>query len=273
MVQGAVMRPYLGFIEAPNLNILDCVSVLISGYVVSTYLYPYLAERNIRLPTGIKFAVGCAFGSFAILWSLLVEHMIHAEYARSGDRISVMWQAPSYVLIGAGEIFSISTAYEVAFTASPPNKKAFACAFNLFCIGGIPNMLSLCLYRLCETWFQNSNGSGNIRMIEDYAEAHVAKYFLVLLGIVLLGVTVNLIPTITSWVTSVERKAAEASMASTPKLTPKSSPRKKPQSKETDALLSSPARRHKKYLAEAKGPSIYRANTMKAEFAKKPRKK
>lgn len=272
MVQGAVMQPYLGFIEAPNLNILDCLSVLVSGYVVSTYLYPYLAERNIKVPTGIKFAVGSAFGSFAILWSLIVEHMIHSEYARSGDRISVMWQAPSYILIGAGEIFSISTAYEVAFTASPPNKKAFACAFNLFIMGGIPSMLTLCMYRLCETWFQNSSGSGNIRMIEDYAEAHVAKYFLVLLGIVLLGVTVNLIPTIISWVTSVERKAAEAAMASTPKLTPKSSPCKKQQSKESIPLLSS-TRRHKKYFAEAEGPSIYRANTMKAEFSRKPRKK
>jgi POT family proton-dependent oligopeptide transporter len=76
--------------------------------------------------------------------------MIHSEYARSGDRINVLWQAPSYILFGAGEIFSISTAYEVAFPASPPNKKAFACKFNLFCIGGIPNMLSLGLYCICE---------------------------------------------------------------------------------------------------------------------------
>jgi dipeptide/tripeptide permease len=86
--------------------------------------------------TGYKFALGSAFGACAILWSLLLESMIHNEYARSGERINVVWQAPSYILIGAGEIFSISTAYEVAFIASPPNKKAFACAFNLFCIGG-----------------------------------------------------------------------------------------------------------------------------------------
>lgn len=95
-----------------------------------------LAKNNIKLGTGYKFALGSAFGTCAILWSLILESMIHNEYARSGGRINVVWQAPSYILIGAGEIFSISTAYEVAFIASPPDKKAFACAFNLFCIGG-----------------------------------------------------------------------------------------------------------------------------------------
>jgi dipeptide/tripeptide permease len=273
MVQGSVMKPFLGFIEAPNLDILDSVSVLVCGYFVSTYIYPYLASKNIKIPTGIKFALGSGFGVLAILWSLLVEQMIHSEYARSGQMINVLWQSPSYILIGAGEIFSISTAYEVAFTASPPNKKAFACAFNLFCIGGIPNMLSLCLYRLCEQWFQNSSGVGNIRLIKDYAEAHVANYFLVLLGIVLFGVAVNLIPSVSTWIASVERRAAEASMANTPKPTPKSTPktRQGAASKESEPLLA--ARKHKKYLEQAKGPDLYRANTMKAEFAKKSQKK
>ena len=100
----------------------------------------FLAKKNIKLATGYQFAIGSTFGACAILWSLLLEWMIHTEYARSGGRVNVVWQAPSYILIGAGEIFSISTAYEVAFTASPPNKKAFACAFNLFCIGGMLNM-------------------------------------------------------------------------------------------------------------------------------------
>ncbi|KAL7483235.1 hypothetical protein ACHAW6_008880 [Cyclotella cf. meneghiniana] len=268
MVQGAVMKPYLGFIEAPNLDILDAVSVLVSGYIVSTYVYPYLARHNVKLATGIKFALGSALGALAILWSLLVEQMIHSEYARSGDRINVLWQAPSYILIGAGEIFSISTAYEVAFTASPPNKKAFACAFNLFCIGGIPNVLSLGLYRLCEQWFQNSSGSGNIRMVKDYAEAHVVNYFVVLLGIVMFGVGVNLIPSVGSWIASVERRAAEASVSNTPKPTPKSTPKMRQQPKssgsgrETDPLIL--AKSHKKYLQQGKGPQIYRMNTMKA---------
>ena len=276
MVQGAVMKPLFGVIEAPNLDIIDSISVLVFGYLVSTFLYPHLARRNIKIATGYKFALGSILGASAILWSLVVEKMIHAEYAKSGERINVAWQAPSYMLIGAGEIFSISTAYEVAFTASPPNKKAFACAFNLFCIGGIPNMLSLGLYRMCETWFQNDAGSGNIHLIRDYSEAHVANYFCVLFGIVALGVFVNLTPSVRNWIASVEKKAADASsgsVANTPKATPTTKKCKisKQGGKETDPLLS--ARDHKKYLNEGKEPQIYRMNTMKAEFAKKPNKK
>lgn len=40
MVQGAVMEPFLGFIEAPSMDILDSVSVLVCGYFVSSYVYP-----------------------------------------------------------------------------------------------------------------------------------------------------------------------------------------------------------------------------------------
>jgi len=270
MVQGAVMEPFLGFIEAPSLDILDSVSVLVAGFIVSSYVYPFLAKSNMKLATGYKFALGSAIGALAILWSLLVEKWIHEEYNRSGGRINVVWQAPSYILVGMGEIFSISTAYEVAFTASPPNKKAFACAFNLFCIGGIPNMLSLVLYRLCERWFQNNSGSGNIGRINDYAEAHVAKYFWLLFVIALLGVGVNLLQPVKNWISSVENVAAKASsLSGTPK--PSRAKRGTEEKKETDPLLTT--EKHIKYLEEGEGPLIYRMNTMKAEFSKKKARK
>lgn len=266
MVQGGVMDPLFGFIEAPSMDILDSVSVLVSGYFVSTFLYPFLARRNIKLATGYKFALGSAIGALAVLWSLLVESLIHREYARTGGKINVLWQAPCYILIGLAEIFSISTAYEVAFTASPPNKKAFACAFNLFCIGGVPNMVSLGLYRMCETWFQNNAGHGNIGRIKDYSEAHVAKYFWVLCGIVMLGVFVNLLPPVRKWIAFVEDRAARAassSMPSTPKL---ASTDKAKKNGENEPLLK--AKKHIKYLEEGTQARIYRANTIKAEYTR-----
>ena len=172
----------------------------------------------------------------------------------------------SLPLQGLAEIFSISTAYEVAFTASPPNKKAFACAFNLFCIGGVPNMVSLGLYRMCETWFQNNAGHGNIGRIKDYSEAHVAKYFWVLCGIVMLGVFVNLRPPVRKWIAFVEDRAARAassSMPSTPKL---ASTDKAKKNGENEPLLK--AKKHIKYLEEGTQARIYRANTIKAEYTR-----
>jgi len=197
--------------------------------------------------------------------------MIHEEYARTGGRINVIWSAPSYILIGAGEMFSISTGYEVAFTASPPNKKAFACAFNLFCIGGVPNLVSLILYHLCQRWFQTNSGSGNIGKIENYSEAHVANYFWVLFGIIVSGMIVNLQRSVREWIKSVEQRAANAlsrSVPNTPK-TPRGRASKRKDDdagKETDPLLK--AKKHMKYLERGTEASIYRANTMKAEFSK-----
>ncbi len=168
-------------------------------------------------------------------------------------------------------MFSISTGYEVAFTASPPNKKAFACAFNLFCIGGVPNLVSLVLYRMCQRWFQTDSGNGNIGKIENYSEAHVANYFWILFGIIVLGMAVNLHRSVREWIKSVEQRASNAlsrSLPSTPK-TPRSRASKRKNDdaeKETDPLLK--AKKHMKYLERGTERIIYRANTMKAEFSK-----
>ncbi len=178
----------------------------------------------------------------------------------------MLWQAPSYILIGAGEIFSISAGYEVAFMASPPNKKAFACAFNLFCIGGLPNVVSLALYQTCRRWFQNASGSGNIGRIKDYSEAHVANYFWVLFGIILFGVVINSCQPVRAWITSVEQRAANAaskSVPSTPKV--RSVPFEK-KSTEADPLLKE--KEKLRYLEQGTQANLYRANTMKAEFSK-----
>ena len=63
----------------------------------------FLARNQIKLATGYKFAIGSAIGACAIVWSLLLEKMIHDEYSRSGGKLNVIWQAPAYILIGAGE--------------------------------------------------------------------------------------------------------------------------------------------------------------------------
>ena len=273
MVQGAVMDPFLGVIEAPSMDILDTLSVLICGYFVSSHLYPYLATNNIKFATGYKFALGCAFAACAILWTILVESMIHVEFARTGKKVNVIWTAPSYILIGAGELFAISACYEVAFTASPANKKAFACAFNLFCIGGVPSLVSLALFRICGPWFQANDGSGNIGTIDKYSEAKVGNYFWVLFWIIIAGLILNVYRPVVKWINTVEQRAANAlsrSIPSTPK-TPRSEvlSERKGTDVETDPLLKAKAKKQMQYLEEDASTSIYRANTPKAGFAKK----
>jgi POT family proton-dependent oligopeptide transporter len=208
IVQGTVMRKAFGVIDAATMNTLDCLSVLGFGWLTGNYIYPALAKRGFKVPTTYKFAIGSVFGALAIVWALVVEHMIHQSYYNHQGAISILWQAPSYILIGWGEIFAVSAAYEAAFTASSPDKKALSSAINIFCVGGIPNVICIGLYQACHGWFQSSRGTGNIQHLSEYASAHVYKYFLVLLAILIFGVFVNTRSSVRAFVESVEYKAA-----------------------------------------------------------------
>jgi proton-dependent oligopeptide transporter, POT family len=123
IVQGTVMSNAFGVLDVASMNSLDAISVLFFGSLTANFFYPYLAKRGIKIPTTYKFAIGSALGSMAIAWAIVVEQMIHSTYHSTGEKVNVLWQAPCYLLIGLGEIFAVSAAYEVAFTASPPDKK------------------------------------------------------------------------------------------------------------------------------------------------------
>jgi POT family proton-dependent oligopeptide transporter len=209
MIQGAVMKPAAGFIDAAIMHNFDAVSVLLCGFIVANYLYP---NMNGKICTATKFAIGSFLGSLAVLCALIVEYHIHSVYNKTEGKISILWQTFSYVLIGAGEIFAVSTAYEVAFAIAPREQKALSSAFNLFCIGAVPNFICIGLFHMCKHWFTNKQGYANIETIKDYSEAHVHKYFWLLLIMNLVGVVVNLMPTVRDWVSSIEEEAKFSSI-------------------------------------------------------------
>jgi POT family len=265
IVQGTVMNKAFGFLDAATINSVDALSVLVFGSFTATYVYPALARRNIELYTTHKFALGSCLGALSILWALVVDYMIRAEYDASQEHISVLWQAPSYILIGCGEIFAVSAAYEVAFTASSPRTKALASATNIFCVGGIPNLLCVVLYHACRGWFRNEyDGTANISHLEQYVTARVDKYFWVLVTILLFGTAVNLTPAVRDFVASIEQRAED--MVKTPMLM------KRPLTRggggdggETTPLL------RKQFLQG--GPSLYRASSIHAGPSRQQRAK
>lgn len=266
IVQGTVMSNAFGVIDVASMNSLDCLSVLCFGYITANYIYPALNSRGIKLPTTHKFAIGSCLGSCAICWALFVDYLIHRSYAETGEKICVLWQAPSYILIGWGEIFAISAAYEVAFTASSPDKKVLASATNIFCVGGLPNVFCIFLYHSCSRWFQNSRGTTDIAHIDDYATAHVSKYFMVLLCIMLAGVVINTLPSVRDFVADVEDRAVD--IVKTP-LIRKGGRFRDPESDErsplvNDSVLTPKSKRYQQYLKYGSGPTLYKAASMKA---------
>lgn len=265
IIQGTVMKKAFGFIDAASMNNADAISVLFFGYVVGTYFYPALANRGIKIPTTYKFAIGSGLGSLAIAWAIFMEYKIRNSYQATGEKVDIMWQSISYVLIGAGEIFAVSAAYEAAFNASPPEKKVLASALNLFCVGGIPNILCIGLYQACRRWFLNSRGIATIHRLEDYATTRIDSYFFVLLGISLVGVFINILPSVKDFVASIEEKASK--MVKTPIMKRSPAHRRRASRDYSSEDEESPmlrAKRHQAYLKYGSGPVLYKQGSMRA---------
>jgi proton-dependent oligopeptide transporter, POT family len=275
---------FFGLIDAACMNNADAIAVLFFGYVIGSKLYPFLADRGLRIPTSYKFAMGSLLGALAIGWALMVEGMIHASFQATGEPVSILWQAPSYILIGAGEIWAVSAAYEAVFNASAPDKKVQASAINLFFNGAVPNFICIFLYNVCAPWFRNSHGTTNITHLRDYATANIANYFWVLFIISMGGVIANVLPMTRQFIQNVEEKASES--IKTPK-TPH-----RPPTAERRRAASAAARlgeeetsesdeeeeedeeaqllrmhRHQLYLKYGSGPVLHKAGSMRAGAA------
>mmetsp|Transcript_20661 Transcript_20661/g.31506 ORF Transcript_20661/g.31506 Transcript_20661/m.31506 type:complete len:313 (-) Transcript_20661:111-1049(-) len=269
IVQGSVMKP-CGMIDAPMMNNADAISVLAFGYIIGNIIYPELNRRQIKIPTTHKFAIGSAFGAVAVGCAIITDYQIHRVYKERGEAISILWQSFPYFLIGIGEIFAVSAAYEVAFTVAPAKKKSLASAANLFMVGGAPNVFCIYLYNACRSWFLNANGLAHIHKLSDYSTAKVVNYFWLLEAIAMFGVIVNLLPPVKNWVASIEEAAAEA--VKTPMNTPMIRKNLKQRRKDRGGTNSNndeetpliKAKKHADYLKYGSGPELRKFGSMRA---------
>jgi hypothetical protein len=277
ILQGTVMKDF-GVLDAPMMNNVDALSILALGYVIGNRLYPALAARGIKIPTTYKFALGSALGSLAVGSAILTDYRIHRAYRETGEAVTVLWQVFPYFFIGVGEIFAVSSAYELAFTVAPAEMKAVASAANLFMVGGLPNLFCFALYNLCRGWFLNAKGDAKISRLEDYATAKVVNYFWVLEAVTLLGVAINLLPPIRRWVESVEETASDAvkSPMNTPRIRRNLVKRREGRDGATGPDEETPlfrAQQHAAYLKCGDGPELLKMGSMRAGGPMKAKRK
>ena len=268
IVQGSVMENF-GLVDASMMNNADAISVLAFGYVIGNIFYPALNSREIKIPTTYKFAIGSAFGAAAVGCAIATDYQIHRVYRETGEAISVLWQAFPYFLIGIGEIFAVSAAYEVAFTVAPANMKALASAANLFMVGGAPNVFCIMLYNACRSWFINSHGTANIHKLEDYSSAKVVNYFWLLEAVALFGVIINILPPVRQWVASIEEAASEdiKSPMSTPIIRKNLMQRRQQRRESSENDEETPlvkSQKHANYLKYGSGPQLFKMGSMRA---------
>lgn len=151
---------------------IDPLGVILGSFAVE-YFYSFLRQRNTMPSILTRFFIGCLMGTASLLCAVGVEREIMA----SPDpwSISIWWQTPQFILIALGEIFLISTSYEVAFTYAPDALKAVGSAINLLFLA-IASFLSALLFNMFASWMPDYNSS----VPSSWQNSHFDYFFAIL---------------------------------------------------------------------------------------------
>lgn len=184
----------------------DSLSVLFNGAIYQYLVCPTLKRKGIHLKTTHKFAIGTALGGLSLLSAIFVDYAIHAEIQNGNGTnvINIFWQTFSFFFVGAGEILTISIAYDVAFTIAPKEQKGLASGINLFVIGALSNFICIGIYNSCAHWFPLDTTDPS-----DYVNSKIYNYLWVLFGISCFGVIFNLLPPVSRWLERTSNRAIE----------------------------------------------------------------
>jgi proton-dependent oligopeptide transporter, POT family len=215
ILQGVAMQP-LGLLDAALMSSFDPISVLVAGFLVGSVLYPTLSKRGLRIPLTYKFAIGTTLASLSLASAIIVDHSIRTNFQRDGSKICILWQAFSYILVGCGEIFAITTCLEATFSIAPPEQKGLASALNQFLSFGLSSFICVALNNAFSDWFPkqpSADGSAGDTATELYAESEMGKFLWVIFGITLLGIVVNVFGPVKRWAESLHQDAIQATTA------------------------------------------------------------
>ncbi|KAF4664592.1 hypothetical protein FOZ61_004940 [Perkinsus olseni] len=179
VTQGSKMnRDTFGWdIPVPLMQNVDPIAVALTSVVVDGALYPNLRRWGIMPSPLVRCAIGSFSGAVALVCSLIVEYVVMAHPVFT---ISIWWQVLQYWFIAVGEIFLVSTSYEIAFTNSPSSLKAVASAVNLLFFS-IAGLISGALFNACSSWMPTFDPSDPT---EDSVKGAHYDYFFILLAVI-----------------------------------------------------------------------------------------
>jgi len=118
----------------------DSISIVVFVPILDRFFYPFLRKLRIPFPPINRITVGFWFGSLAMAYAAIVQHLIYrsgpcfksplcdasmVNGVLQGNNIHIAIQTPAYMLIGISEIFASVTGLEYAYTKAPPSMKSF----------------------------------------------------------------------------------------------------------------------------------------------------
>lgn len=128
-----------------SVQALNPVLILVMIPLFDQIIYPFLEKRGFNLRPIPRMVVGMVLSSVAFLCSGLLQIAMDNS-AASGQKLSLLWQTPQYVVITAGEIMFSITGLEFAYSQAPDSMKAVVQSAWLFTVSAGTSMLICCSY-------------------------------------------------------------------------------------------------------------------------------
>ena len=132
--QGAAMDNRVGPFAVPpaSLATFDVISVMVCIPVYDAVLVP-LARRATGKVRGLsqlqRIGAGLALSAAGMAYAALVEARRLALARGSNPAMNIMWQAPAFAVLGAGEVFASIGILEFFYDESPDGMKSLGNAF------------------------------------------------------------------------------------------------------------------------------------------------
>ena len=153
-LQACQMDLTVGHLVLPiaSLNLFDTLAIIILVPLCNTIMYPWLEARGVRLSMLRKIGGGFVLAALAMLCATFIEiervaRAQRGEFSKHANpcvanthseslpynvvQMSVLWQIPQFILIGASEVFTSITAIEFFFAEAPESMRSVCAAANL----------------------------------------------------------------------------------------------------------------------------------------------
>ncbi|CAJ1977804.1 unnamed protein product [Sphenostylis stenocarpa] len=185
--QGDVMNSYIGSFHLPaaSMSAFDICSVLVCTGIYRQILVP-LAGKLSGNPKGLselqRMGIGLIIGMLAMVASGATEiarlkRIIHGQKTSS---LSIFWQIPQYVLVGASEVFMYVGQLEFFNGQAPDGIKSFGSSLCMASIS-LGNYVSSMLVNMVMIITARGQNKGWIP--ENLNAGHMDRFFFLLAGL------------------------------------------------------------------------------------------
>ncbi|XP_071675459.1 protein NRT1/ PTR FAMILY 8.3-like isoform X2 [Lolium perenne] len=190
--QGMILNNQVGSFKIPpaTLSSLDVISIVVWVPIYERFIVP-IARRLTGKERGFselqRMGIGLFVSTIAVAVAALVE-IKRLENARSEGLIhqkvpvpmSILWQAPQYLLIGVGEVFTSIGQAEFFYNQSPDSMRSLCSAFALVTVS-LGSYLSSFILTLVSYFTTQGGQMGWIP--DNLNEGHLDRFFWLIAGL------------------------------------------------------------------------------------------